>query len=53
MSETETEQLGRRAGNECLRQPGMMPAQAAPDAAETIVEEKATKAVEEGVDEAN
>jgi hypothetical protein len=31
----------------------MMPAQAAPDAAETIVEEKATKAVEEGVDEAN
>jgi len=53
MSETESEQLGRRAGTECLRQPGMMPAQTTPDAAEPIVEEKATKAVEEGVDEAN
>ncbi len=53
MSETESEQLGRRAGTECLRQPGMMPAQTPPNAAEPIVEEKATKAVEEGVDEAN
>lgn len=53
MSETESEQLGRKAGNECLREPGMMPAQTPPNAAAPIVEEKATKAVEEGVDEAN
>jgi hypothetical protein len=53
LTETETEQLGRKAGNECLREPGMLPAPAGPTAAEPIVEQKATKAVEEGVDEAN
>lgn len=53
MSEKESEQLGTKAGVECLRQPGMLPAQAGPQTAEPIVKEKATKAVEEGVDEAN
>jgi hypothetical protein len=52
MNEKESEQLGTKAGIECLRQPGMMPTPVAPDAAENVVTEKATKAVEEGVDEA-
>lgn len=51
MGEKEAEQLGTKAGIECLRQPGMMPAN--PNAAGPIVDEKAAKSVEEGVDEAN
>lgn len=53
MGELEREQLSRTSGSECLRQPGMIPAPITPQAAEQIVDEKATKAVEEGVDEAN
>jgi hypothetical protein len=51
LGEKETEQLGTKAGIECLRQPGMLPAN--PSAAGPIIDEKAAKSVEEGVDEAN
>jgi hypothetical protein len=52
LTEKESEQLGTKSGIECLRQTGMMPAPGAPNSAEPIVKEKATKAVEEGVEEA-
>ncbi len=53
LGEKEAEQLGTTAGVECLRQPGMMPAPVNANEAAPIVSEKATKAVEEGVDEVN
>jgi hypothetical protein len=53
MGEKESEQLGAKAGTECLRQPGMMPAPAAPASEEAIVKDKAIEPVKEGVDEAN
>ena len=53
MGEKESEQLGTKAGIECLRQPGMLPTPPAADTAEPIVKEKAVEPVKEGVDEAN
>ena len=53
MSEKESEQLGTKAGVECMRQVGVTPPPGAPTAAEPVVTEKATKAVEKGVDRAN